>query len=281
MTFANRLPPSQTIHRRATSGSSIETSHHRLNQPPPQARSALTVVPSDDGRVLQDMAKQSQSRLAKLGERTAMIVHEARNPLTTILMALQSFQNLDLPNASQRRLGLALEEAERLQRLLNEILLFASPLPAEYSILEINTLMADLFGVMQMMPTTANRTIRFLPASDPIEVLGNADKLKQIMINLLNNACEASSLQQEITWRVIPVKALDAVCIQIHNWGPPIAVQAMPHLTTPFFSTKPSGKGLGLAVVNQIVEDHHGQLQIQSDAQSGTLVSVRLPVQSP
>ena len=280
MTFANRFTPSRTIHRGVASGRALEPSHRRSRKLLPQAKGALALV-NDCDRVQQEQAKQSQSRFAKLGKRAAMIVHEIRNPLTTILMALQSFQNLDLPYPSQQRLRLALEEAERLQQLLNEILLFAKPLSAEYSILEINTLMANFFKVVQMMPTTANRSIRFLPASDPIKVLGDADKLKQVMINLLTNACEASPAQQQITWKVIPAKAQNAVCIQIHNWGPPISSQAMPHLTTPFFTTKPSGHGLGLAVVHQIIEDHRGQLHIKSDAQSGTLISVQLPLQSP
>ncbi|WP_158535044.1 sensor histidine kinase [Acaryochloris thomasi] len=235
---------------------------------------------SDIDKLLQSITQQPQSRLAKIGERSAMIVHEVRNPLTTILMALQSFENLNLPETSQQRLNLALEEADRLQHLLNEILQYAKPYPLEYSALEVNALMTNFLELIQMMPKIADRKIVFIPAPEPISLLGNADKLKQVMINLLTNACEASPVEDEITWQVVPLAADNAVRIQVHNWGLPISPQALPHLTTSFFTTKPSGSGLGLAIVKQIVEDHGGQLHIESTLQSGTRVSVQLPAPS-
>ncbi len=209
-----------------------------------------------------------------------MIVHEIRNPLTTILMALQSLQNCNFPDTSQQRLNLALEEAERLQHLLNEILNIAKPSSLQYSSLEVNALMAEVLEQIEILPAAADQTITLIQAPHPIEVMGSADKLKQVMMNLLNNACEASPVGDEITWEVIPLQSEGSVRIQVHNWGPPISSNALPQVTTPFFTTKPSGNGLGLAVVQQIVEDHKGQLHIESDLQSGTRVSVQLPLES-
>ena len=97
-------------------------------------------------------------------------------------------------------------------------------------------------------------------------------------MNLITNACEASPATEEITWQITSLEAESAVRIQVQNWGPPIPHEALPHLTMPFFTTKPAGNGLGLAIVKQILEDHGGQLEIQSDRQSGTRVSVQLPL---
>ncbi|HEY9648361.1 MAG TPA: ATP-binding protein, partial [Chroococcidiopsis sp.] len=218
-------------------------------------------------------------RLAEVGELTAMIVHEVRNPLTTVMMGLESFRRLDLTDASKQRLELALEEAQRLRSLLNEILLYAKPQTLEQTELELNTLIASLLESLRTMPSALQRRVRWQPASQPVRVRGDVDKLKQVVINLVNNACEAVAPKSAVTCRV--TVSTDGghphACLSVHNPGA-IPAEIVPELTKPFYTTKSSGTGLGLAIVKRIVDAHQGELAIASSEEEGTTVLVRLPV---
>jgi PAS domain S-box-containing protein len=220
-------------------------------------------------------AEQAVARLAEIGELAAMIVHEIRNPLTTVLMGLSAFQQIELPERSQERLILALEEAERLKRLLNEILLYAKQQIVQGSEWEINALMAGLLESLRAIPAAAERQIKWIPCPDSAWIWGDRDKLKQILINLVRNACEAVQNGDIITLQASTTPK--SICIRIHNGGSPIPPEILAKLGTPFFTTKPSGNGLGLAIVRRIVEAHKGELQIESDALQGTTVSIYLP----
>jgi signal transduction histidine kinase len=218
-----------------------------------------------------------QERLAVIGEFAAMIVHEIRNPLTTIMMGLKYFKKTILPEPAQERLSLALGEAYRLERLLSEILLYAKPQVLQLCSLDVNEFIRELLVQIHEMPEALERKIEFIPASPTIKILGDKDKLKQVFINIIRNACEAVSPADVITWKV-DSSLVDKVCIHVHNVGDPIPQEVLSKLTQPFFSTKPSGTGLGLAITKRIVNAHDGELFIQSDAVTGTTVSVQLPV---
>ncbi|MEC4819669.1 MAG: PAS domain S-box protein [Scytonema sp. PMC 1069.18] len=223
-------------------------------------------------------AEQAQARLAEIGELAAMIVHEVRNPLTTVLLGLTSFKNMELPEPSQRRLALALEEAERLKNLLNEILLYTKRPILHSSKLEVNHLIAEILEQIRYIPFATNRRFEFVSSFPSFWILGDRDKLKQVFINLLKNACEAVNDGEVITWRVSPDKTQNQVCISIHNGGEPIPPHILTKLGTPFFTTKPSGNGLGLAIVKQIVEAHQGKLTILSTPEEGTTANILLPL---
>jgi signal transduction histidine kinase len=107
--------------------------------------------------------------------------------------------------------------------------------------------------------------------------LGDKDKLKQVFINILRNACEAVTPGDIIKWKV-DCCHINQVCINVHNGGEPIPSEFISKLSQPFFSTKSSGTGLGLAITKRIVNAHSGELSICSDLLTGTTVSVQLPV---
>lgn len=224
--------------------------------------------------------EQAQARLAEIGELAAMIVHEVRNPLTTVLMGLQSFQRLELSERFQTRLQLALEEADRLQRLLNEILLYAKQQRLDLRDLDLNTFIGDLIPTFQAMPEAEGRQVQWVPSLGPVGVKGDRDKLRQVLINLVSNACEAIPAGDRVTCKVNPVPEQGRVTIQVHNGGEPIPAEVIPNLTKPFFTTKTSGNGLGLAITKRIVEAHGGELRIDSAAPLGTTVTISLPLAS-
>ena len=226
-------------------------------------------------------AQKASSHLAEIGELSSMIVHEIRNPLTTVLMGLTSFQKLELDSRFQARLNLALEEAERLKRLLNEILLFSKPQTVVSKPLELNRWSRDLLESIRSHPAVVDRMIAFTPNPSSTIVSADSDKLKQVFINLITNACEAIKSGETITWEITHPSKADYLTVRIHNGGAPIPPSILSQLTTPFFTTKSNGSGLGLAIVKRIVSAHKGELTIESNAASGTTVTVMLPVLKP
>ncbi|MDZ8054460.1 MAG: ATP-binding protein [Aulosira sp. ZfuVER01] len=218
-----------------------------------------------------------QERLAAIGEFSSIIVHEIRNPLTTMIMGLKYFQKTILTEAAQERLGLALSEASRLERLLSEILLYAKPQVLQLSQLDVNEFISELLLIIREMPEALERKIEFISALSTVKIAGDKDKLKQVFINIVRNACEAVGDGDVIKWEV-DTSLEDEVYINIRNGGNPIPPEILCKLSQPFFSTKPEGTGLGLAITKRIVNAHGGKLSIQSQQLTGTIVSVQLPV---
>ncbi len=222
--------------------------------------------------------EQAMAHLAEIGELAAMIVHEVRNPLTTVLMGLMALRGVDLPTKVQRQLGLALEDAERLQRLLNEILLYAKQQVLQCCAVELNAFILNLLEPLQNIPAAADRHLCFASSVPVVWVQGDSDKLKQVFINLVRNAYEAIQPGDQVTWKMYSNPDSNCVCISIHNHGEPIPPEILAKLGTPFFTTKSSGNGLGLAIVRRIIEAHGGELRILSEAGVGTTMRIQLPV---
>jgi signal transduction histidine kinase len=219
-----------------------------------------------------------RERLAAIGEFASMIVHEIRNPLTTILMGLNYFKRTYLAERDQIRASLALDEAARLQNLLNEILLYAKPQVLQGVSLDVNILVEGILVHLHEMPEAVGRSIEFIPHPSAVKILGDKDKLKQVLINVVRNACEAIAPGESVTCIIEPGTEPSQVCIRVHNKGIPIPADILPKLTQPFCSSKPGGTGLGLAIVKRIVEAHGGILSIQSEVLAGTTVSIQLPL---
>lgn len=218
-----------------------------------------------------------QERLAAIGEFAAMIVHEIRNPLTSILMGLTSLQNLCTTERDSRRLSFALDETHRLQNLLKEILSYAKPQVLQREKIDLLELFEEMEFIIKEMPEARDKSIQFVLETSPVFIEIDKDKIKQVFINLLQNACEAIKSGDIVTCTVKIATEGEQVCVSVHNGGTPIPPEVLPQLTQPFCSTKSGGTGLGLAIVKRIVEAHGGTLFIQSDAATGTKVDLFFP----
>lgn len=221
-----------------------------------------------------------RERLAAMGEFAAMIVHEIRNPLTTVQMGLDYFSKLELPQPAQARLTLAVDEAGRLSTLLQEILSYSKPQILQLIEINVDRFIRKLLISLREMPEAQGRTIQYLPLATPVFIPGDPDKLKQVLINLVRNACEAVEAGGTVRCSVT-ASSLEQICISVQNGGTPIPADVLPRLTQPFYSTKSGGTGLGLAIVKRIVEAHNGELLIESSDLRGTIFSVKLPVNAP
>ena len=240
------------------------------------ARAAAEIERQQAQEALREASKALE-QLAEIGELASMIVHEIRNPLTTLLLGLNAFKRLELPERYQTYRSLALDEGERLQRLLNQILLYAKPQNLARSEVDLNRFVGEMLNTLREMPAAAGKHLRFTGTPSPVKILVDTDKLKQVVINLVTNAFEAVEEAEEITLSLHAEEA-HRVCLQVQNGGAPIPADVLPKLTKPFVTTKSSGTGLGLAIVKRIVEAHGGELDIQSSAAAGTTITVKLPI---
>lgn len=201
-------------------------------------------------------ASIEQERLAAIGQFAASIVHEIRNPMTTILMGLNYFHKNARSESEQLRASLALDEVRRLQELLSEILLYAKPQVMQLEELELNGLIESMLVLLQEMPEATERHIKSIYSPAPVKILGDKDKLKQILINLVRNACEAIAVSEIVTCQIELTADPNQVCLCVHNGGTPIPAEILPRLTEPFYSQKSGGTGLGLAIVQRLVDIH-------------------------
>lgn len=230
---------------------------------------------STDLRLSQEKLVEHE-RLAAIGEFTTMIVHEIRNPLTTIEMGLRHAQKVLQSDSDQQRLMLALGESHRLQNLLTEILHYAKPQVLQLSRFNMSQILSDLLLQIQELPEASERCVVYTNDFPEAEVIADIDKLKQVFLNLFRNAFEAIAPQEIVHCTIAQDTNPTWICIQIHNGGTPIPPELLPQITTPFCSTKPSGTGLGLAISKRIIAAHEGELTIAS-SNSGTTVSIYLP----
>ena len=216
------------------------------------------------------------ARLAAIGQFASGIAHELRSPLTTLNMALEYFQSSDLPVPAKKRADLAANETKRMTRLLDDMLLYAKPLQLDVAqidlVLFLRSLIAERDDVLQAKALTIDWSIAATP-----KVTVDPDRLKQVVINLLLNAIDASPAGSRLGIYVDHHIDTNAATFSIRNQGEAIRPEDLERLFEPFFTTKAHGTGLGLGIVRRIVDLHGGDVGIVSDLHDGTTVTVTLP----
>jgi PAS domain S-box-containing protein len=231
-----------------------------------------------DRQLEQQRTIKAMERLSEIGELATTIIHEVRNPLTTVLMGLNYFCRMELTESARKRLSLALDEAERLKRLLNQILLYAKHEVIQPVPIDINKLAMEIIENLSITQIAIGKQVILEATNESFIVQGDKDKLTQVLINLLQNAYEASSEGEKIFVSFSYLISSHQICLQIRNRCATIPAEILASLTKPFITTKPDGNGLGLAIVKKIVEAHGGKLEIDSSAIAVMIVKVLLPI---
>ena len=231
-------------------------------------------------RELERRARLSE-KLAAVGTLSAGLAHEIRNPLNAATLQLRLLERRvtgrDQAEALFEPIGLVREELGRLSNLVVEFLAFARPselLPETVDVVSLVRKVVDL-----ERPGAEERSI-VLSAEVPVakvEVLGDADKLQQVLLNLVRNATEAVDAGGRVTVRVDT--GCEGVVLAVADDGPGIPAEHQSRIFEPFYSTKPGGTGLGMAIVHSLVSLHGGEVSIRSG--SGTEVRVVLPRLGP
>jgi len=226
----------------------------------------------------QRMLLQS-AKLASIGEMAAGIGHELNNPLNNIL-SLAKLIRRALPE-DDPRLGEDLraltDEAERATRIVNGILNFARQVPPRYEPIDVGPWLEETLILVNQAARDQHVAIR-LEVQEGLVMEGDTNQLRQVLINLLLNAIQASQAGDEV---VIMARQEDddQVYLCVCDQGCGVPTETLDRLFDPFFTTKPVGKGsgLGLSISLGIVEQHGGQLDIRPNERGGVTATVRLP----
>lgn len=233
--------------------------------------------------VLRDLTEQQRlrtqimraDRLAALGELVAGLAHEVRNPLTSIRGFMQFLESSDDVAEWQRYAPLIVRQVDSLNRLVTELLEFGRPRPPAFRPVQLNDLIREV-SLLAGRKSNARIALHLAPGLPLVEADGEA--LKQVMLNLIINAIQATSETGEITIATA-TSAQDGreAIVTVADDGEGIAPENLDKVFDPFFSTKPQGTGLGLAMAHRIVDAHHGTIAIASVPGAGTTVTLRIP----
>jgi signal transduction histidine kinase/HAMP domain-containing protein len=220
-------------------------------------------------------------RLAAIGEFASGIAHELRTPLSTLALAVDYFDRLELDEKAAKRIRLARQESARMQRLLAEMLLYAKPVDLQLQSLPVAQVLAQFLEDHRDLAEPGNQDLILIGSDTDARIMADRDRLMQVLINLTQNACEAAPRCTKIVWTVQDEPGTGGVTLQVQNFGDPIPAELIGRITEPFFSTKPSGSGLGLAIVRRLTLVQGGQLSVESDEIDGTRVRISFPRCAP
>lgn len=228
---------------------------------------------------LQDSFEQLRraDRLSALGELSAGLAHEIRNPLGAIDGAVQILRRQELPAVTRDEFAqLAETEIQRLKNLVNNVLDFGRPTPPR--VIEIDPcVLAD--SVVKLLGETAKLsgvTVRAERGIDTLPVAVDVDQMKQVLLNLGLNAIQAMQPGGTLVYRVSGGNEL--ADIEVIDEGKGIEESDLERIFNPFYTTRADGTGMGLSIAYRIVSQHKGHIIVRRNAGRGMTFVVRLPL---
>jgi signal transduction histidine kinase len=221
-----------------------------------------------------------RERLATLGHMVATVSHEVRNPLNAISMGLQrlraEFHPTEEPDEYQRLLDLVTGEVRRLNTLVDESLALARAPRLQPEPVQVGDLLEEVVGLIEAEAHRIGvRIERQVPADLPL-VAADRGRLTQVLLNLARNALEA--MPDGGTLRMEAAATTRALTLGVTDSGRGIPREIRPRLFEPYYTTKVTGLGLGLAVARQIVEAHGGTIEFEPTAQGASRFRITLPL---
>jgi two-component system sensor histidine kinase HydH len=217
-------------------------------------------------------------RLASIGRLAAGIAHEIRNPLSSIKGFATYFKERyrEVPE-DQKTAEIMVQEVERLNRVIGQLLEFARPMKLNKKQASIHEVVTYSLKMIQKQAQDKGVAVNTNLSPEIKDVSIDTDRISQVLLNLYLNAIEA--MDQGGTLRID--SSLDdesgKVTIAVSDNGVGIKREDLMHVFDPYFTTKQSGTGLGLAIVHRIIEAHRGEVRIESEPGKGTTVTIVLP----
>ncbi len=221
---------------------------------------------------------QRQDRLAVVGELAAGLAHEIRNPVAAIRGAVDELQhNLDVKPMAERLAAIAIRESDQLNQIVSGFLDFARKPSLKPFTFDVRGLVSEVLdGLEYKHPTNGRLRIEGRLAEGLCPVSGDRSQIKQVFVNIAKNALEAMGEEGCLTVSVITRPS--SVEIVFEDEGPGIDPDKTARIFEPFYTTKESGVGMGLAICQRIVTAHDGVIRVGSRAGGGTTMTVRLPL---
>src|SRR3989475_101767 len=247
----------------------------------PERSVVVLVEDVTDQQAMEAQLIQSE-KLAAVGQLVSGVAHELNNPLTSIA-GLSEFllEQQELGPKDRDHLQVIHEQAERASRIVRNLLTFARKGPGERARVNLNDVVQRTLLLMSYdLKLKDIRTEKNLGSGMP-DVVGDRHALQQVVLNLVTNAAHALAGNEAGRPRTIRINTWfdQRVRLRVADTGPGIPEEVLPHLFTPFFTTKEPGQGtgLGLSITYSIVEAHGGQITVQQPAEGGAAFLVELP----
>lgn len=221
-------------------------------------------------------ALERSRRHAALGQMAAGVAHEIRNPLGTLRGFAQYFsRNTEQDAQAKEYAGLMIGEVDRLNRTVSSLLQFSRPREPELTEIDFSSIAQKCLTFVQTEADSKQVELKLELPETALQLDADPDLLQQVLLNLLQNSLAATDAKGTI---VLGGKETDG---RIHLWvqdtGKGLSSEEQAKMFDPFYTTRKDGTGLGLALVQQIVEQHHGWIEVNSELDQGTSITIILP----
>ena len=221
-------------------------------------------------------------KLAQVGKLAAGVAHSIRNPLTSVKMRLFSLErSLDMSRSQKEDFEVISEEIRHIDTIVRNFLEFSRPPKLKMQMVNPSDVVDMALQLLKHRLESYGVEVQLNRVEQLPEVLADSERLKEVFVNLMANACEAMSdgglIVIEEEWRRMDGEGGDVVLIRVSDNGPGIPESLQDKVFQPFFSTKEEGTGLGLSIAARIVEEHEGALEMTSREGEGTCFEVALP----
>ncbi len=212
-------------------------------------------------------------KFAAIGKMSAVLAHEIKTPLTSIKMNVDILhQTLSLQPEDKEAFQIISKEINRLTELVKEVLQVSRTAPLNLSKLRLNSFIYEIF--YQIESDTKQKKISFVNNTTEIEFTGDADKLKQVFLNMIQNSVDAIDKNGAIT--ISSISNGNYLFISLTDDG--CGISEPQNIFDPFFTTKASGTGLGLSISQKIIEQHNGTFTLISSRPGETIFEIKLPL---
>jgi signal transduction histidine kinase len=230
----------------------------------------------DDLMQTQGQLVQSE-KMAAIGELVAGVVHEMRNPLSSVKLNFQIIgRSLDREGLLHEHYSIGLEQIAQLEKMLSSLLDYSKPISVEKTPFRLETVMAESIQQLQSFIESCSIELR---ADGPLpHVMGDPEQIRQVLVNVIKNAIESAGPagKVEVRMKASAGEGDKGILIEVSDNGPGISQQDMKRIFQPFFTTKEMGTGLGLSIVKKIMEAHGFRVSVSSEEGAGTMVSLHL-----
>lgn len=222
---------------------------------------------------------RKHERMVSLGKMAAGVAHEVRNPLSSIKgLATLLGSRFKAESEEHQSATLLIKEVERLNRTISELLNYARPLPLHRHPLVLHDFIGNSLKLIENDAHAQGVTLVPQVASGVPDIMADGDRLNQVLLNLYLNSLQAMEQGGTLTVTARQGEKENTVEIVVQDSGSGIPAENLDRIMDPYFTTKPQGTGLGLAMVHKIIDEHHGGVRVASHVGHGTTVTLTLPL---
>jgi signal transduction histidine kinase len=217
-------------------------------------------------------------RLSSLGELTAGVAHELRNPLAGIKINTQILsRKKDLPEMERRILGSTQEGIEKIQKIVDDMLHFAKPRASHFKEEKINEVVEESLTILQTKLRKGSISLSWKKSEGLPKVWIDAHQIQQVLVNLILNAIQAMEKGGTLTIHTF-LEDGGGIGVEVKDTGVGISKSNLRKIFDPFFSTKSEGTGLGLSISLKILENHGAAIDVESEDGKGSTFTIHFPV---